>query len=247
MLQPSFFLWSLILNYQPHLSGFNFNNSTSLLTSDKANYLSVPNSYPSRSCPGLSASFPNQSNHSPPLSSTRSSLSFHLPTAWDTRQQRSSHSFAHFPLPLRPGSGLGRVGKVEHWIIGAFSWIHRPCQYRCRDWDALELLRSSLKYATTAPPVRSTRDSNPGPFGDYAIAPMNHVCDTMSIALSRQQRSPNVSRRRTSAMRKPLVLGLLAWSASTTLAQSCISLAESTTCSAFNASSISTNSDLIGL
>ena len=48
-------------------------------------------------------------------------------------------------------------------------------------------------------------------------------------------------------MKTPFLLGLLASSTSVALAQNCIPLAGSTTCSAFNTSSISTGSDLTAL
>ena len=64
-----------------------------------------------------------------------------------------------------------------------------------------------------------------------------------------QRRPPPTYSRHTnrSTMQKSLLLTLLASSTSVTLAQNCISLSGSKTCPAFNASSISTDSYLVGL
>jgi len=56
-----------------------------------------------------------------------------------------------------------------------------------------------------------------------------------------------VTRTHSASMARSMFLGVIALLAPTALAQSCISLAESTTCPAFNASSISTDSALVGL
>ena len=78
--------------------------------------------------------------------------------------------------------------------------------------------------------------------------PSNPRIPTKSRAKSRQQTSRNLKRRNASRLPVSTALcALLASSVQTAMAQSCISLEGSTTCSAFNASSVSTDSSVVGL
>jgi len=78
---------------------------------------------------------------------------------------------------------------------------------------------------------------------------------TAAIAeISRQQHTASITRRRPTKRRKTshtractAVCALLASSVPAAMAQTCVSLADSTACPAFNASSISTDSALVGL
>jgi len=72
-------------------------------------------------------------------------------------------------------------------------------------------------------------------------------CSPFMPAAPSPKQNKKVAFRRSAAMHNPLLLALLASSTSLSLAQSCISLAGSTTCPAFNASSVSTDAYLVGL